>query len=392
MARPTSFRRTHGVSVRESWDKVVLGLAFVIGVGGGIALKIFEYHPFVAAGFSAAVLAAYAVLAYTSTSLRLEPEVIGDNTYYLGFLFTLTSLSVTLYFVVQAGDQDRAKLIPEVISGFGVALVSTIVGVFIRVLMMQFRLDVVSRERETRVEIDDAARRLRGELTQALQQIKLFSVESLQRAAERESEFKRMNDMLVSATNKSFANLAQSLTQETTRVFRDQTAAAIQEIRQSVSNASRVALDQMSMSFNEIGQSSAGLLASHDSARRAADQTNAELHQQTNSMVDSIGQLARRLRAVSDEIESSGVGLSQSIAKVSARLDLTLAETSRRLDDGVVALLASTKSVEERAAQIIGELEVRLGETMLAVKLPTEKPSEPLVLSNSLPEETTSTN
>jgi hypothetical protein len=258
--------------------------------------------------------------------------------------------------------------------------------------MMQFRLDVVSRERETRVEIDDAARRLRGELTQALQQIKLFSVESLQRAAERESEFKRMNDVLVTATNKSFANLAQSLSEETTRVFREQTTAAIQEIRQSVSNASRGALDQMSTSFTEIGQSSAGLLASHDSARRAADQTNAALHQQTNSMVDSIGQLARRLRAVSDELESSGVGLSQSIAKVSARVDLSLAETSQRLDEGVVALLASARSVEERAAQIMAELEVKLAGSVSAVKQPIEMPSEPLVLSNSLPTETTSTN
>ncbi len=78
----------------------------------------------------------------------LGAEVIGDNSYYLGFLFTLTSLAVTLYFVVDVAAEDRAFAHPEVISGFGVALVSTLVGVFIRVLMMQFRLDLVARERE----------------------------------------------------------------------------------------------------------------------------------------------------------------------------------------------------------------------------------------------------
>ncbi len=377
--------------VRESWDKIVLGLCFLIGVSGGIALKVFEYHAFIAAGFSAAVLAAYALLAYLSTSLRLEPEVIGDNTYYLGFLFTLTSLSVTLYFVVQAGDQDRAKLIPEVISGFGVALVSTIVGVFIRVLMMQFRLDVVSRERETRVEIDDAARRLRGELAQALQKMKFFSVESLQRAAEREAEFKRMNDMLVSSTNKALKELAPMLHQETTRAFREQTVAAIDEIRKSISGASGAALQQMSSSFKEIGSTSEGLLASHDLARRAVDQSYAAMQQQTSTMVDLVGQVARRLRAVSEELESSGIALSQSMSKASARVELSLLETTDRLDEGLTNLVASSKAIEGRANQLMTELEVKLTEAARVTQLANERAAQPLVLSIPLTEVTSAT-
>ena len=34
-------------------------------------------------------------------------EIIGDNCYYLGFVFTLTSLAVTLYLLHKIGDVER---------------------------------------------------------------------------------------------------------------------------------------------------------------------------------------------------------------------------------------------------------------------------------------------
>lgn len=78
MAAP---RKMHDVTNREAWDKIVLLLAFLAGVGGGIALKVLGFHPFYTAGYSAAVLVLYALTAYVSTELRLEPEVIGDNSW-----------------------------------------------------------------------------------------------------------------------------------------------------------------------------------------------------------------------------------------------------------------------------------------------------------------------
>jgi len=334
MARANFSRRMHDVRSRDSWDKIVLLIAFILGVVGGIALKLLGVHPFLTAAFAAIVLCLYALIAYISTSLRLEPEVIGDNSYYLGFLFTLTSLSVTLYFVIQGAEVDRAKLIPEVISGFGVALVSTIVGVFIRVLMMQFRLDIVSRERETRVEIDEAARHLRIEMAQALQQMKLFTVESLQHSAERESEFKRATDMLVSGTQKALAETARFLQQETATVFREQTTATIDAIRTSISGASEGALRQIAVSFEEIGKTSEGLRASHAVARGAVEQANAALYQQTAGLGDLVGQLSRRIRTITEEVETSGAGLSRSIKAAAWRLDQSMEEAAKRLDAG----------------------------------------------------------
>lgn len=295
-------------------------LAFAIGTGGGVAMKMLGTHPFITAAFSALVLCLYALLTYASTPLRLEPEVIGDNAYYLGFLFTLTSLSVTLYFVVQAGAEDRARLIPEFISGFGVALVSTNVGVFVRVLMMQFRLDIVARERETRVQIDEGARLLRVEMAMSLQQIKLFTVESLQHSAERESEFRRATDAPVKATQKALTDTARFLQQETATAFREQNAAAIESLRATIAGASEAALQQISTSFEEIGKTSEGLRDNHAQARSAVEQANATLHQQTAALADEVEQLAGRIRAASGDIADAGDALPQGFATVRERM------------------------------------------------------------------------
>jgi hypothetical protein len=369
-------RKIHDVGARENWDKFVLLLAFLAGICGGVALKLLGYHPFITAAFSAAVLVAYAFIAYTATALRLEPEVIGDNSYYLGFLFTLTSLSVTLYFVIEAGAEDRAKLIPEVISGFGVALVSTIMGVFIRVLMMQFRLDIVARERETRVEIDESARRLRTEMVQALQQMKLFGVESMQHAREREEKFAQATDMLAQNAQQSFLQMSAQFHEELQTTVREQSTAAVETIRSAVQGSSEAALKQMATSFDSIGQSLRNLSTIQASAQGANEQANAALRQQAGQMTDLVGQLSRRILGVAEEVETSGAALSRSFTTAATRLDQSLSETTRRLDSSIHAFESTGQAHAQKTEAALRELTHRLVISAVKIEemagLPTE--------------------
>lgn len=150
-------RRAHDVAPRENLDRLAFLVAFLLGVTGILLLKIPGVHPFLTAGYAALILVLYAVAAWLGGRVKIEPEIIGDNCYYLGFLLTLASLSHTLY---QMSDPTvnggRPVDIPEVISGFGVALSSTILGVFLRVFMMHLRPDFVAKEREVRADINRA--------------------------------------------------------------------------------------------------------------------------------------------------------------------------------------------------------------------------------------------
>lgn len=172
-ARPPLRQRLHAASAYDNLDRLALILAFLGGSGGIILLKTSPMGLVAPALFAVGVLFAYAGLLWLSGRVSLEPEAIGDNCYYLGFLFTLTSLSVTLYQLSEAtGQMDLQR---DIIAGFGVALSSTVVGVFLRVLLLQYRPDIVVRDRIARVELVQAGREFRTALSQSLIGMKSFS-------------------------------------------------------------------------------------------------------------------------------------------------------------------------------------------------------------------------
>ena len=105
-----------------------------------------------------AIMLTYALVIYFSRNLRLRDDQSGDNLYYMGFLFTLTSLGVSLY---QFSVERAAE---EIVQNFGIAIASTITGIALRVVFNQMRRDPVEVERMMRLELAEAARRVRREL------------------------------------------------------------------------------------------------------------------------------------------------------------------------------------------------------------------------------------
>jgi len=104
------------------------------------------------------VMLAYAALTFFSRAIQLRDDQTGDNLYYMGFLFTLTSLGVALYkFQTEAGVED-------IVQNFGIAISSTIAGIALRVFFNQMRSDPVEVERTARLELSEAARRVKREL------------------------------------------------------------------------------------------------------------------------------------------------------------------------------------------------------------------------------------
>jgi hypothetical protein len=101
------------------------------------------------------------------THLRLDQA--GDNLYYLGFTYTLCSLSITLY-----RFHSKEDAVDYIVSNFGIALATTIVGVVLRVWLHQMREDPLELEREARIEITDAVGRLRTEIDQAVREFNHF--------------------------------------------------------------------------------------------------------------------------------------------------------------------------------------------------------------------------
>ncbi|MEP2030355.1 MAG: hypothetical protein ABJI96_16795 [Paracoccaceae bacterium] len=141
-------RRWHSSDPTAKTGRGITALYVLAAFGGGaaiVALRWTEYSAVVTACAGSGVVVLYALAAMPFKPRAMSTGPIGDNCYYLGFIFTLTSLAWSLYSVGE-GKEDDAGLVLEIVSGFGIALLTTAVGVVMRVALNTPRVDMIEEE------------------------------------------------------------------------------------------------------------------------------------------------------------------------------------------------------------------------------------------------------
>jgi hypothetical protein len=104
------------------------------------------------------LMVGYAALIPLAPALRLRTDQTADNFYYMGFIFTLVSLGVSLMQYANGGGID------DIIRNFGIAIASTITGIILRIMFNLMRRDPAEIEHTSRLELADAARKVRREM------------------------------------------------------------------------------------------------------------------------------------------------------------------------------------------------------------------------------------
>ncbi len=146
-------------------------LWFAAGGGAVLALlKLVTSHWFPPILLSLLLIVAYGFFFLWDRELRGPRfEHAGDNLYYVGFLYTLISLAVSLYRFTSDGYTE------DIVQGFGVALSSTVFGLIGRVYVNQSsgaepaRVEAAARQR-----LVVAHRELRAEMDYAIADYKRF--------------------------------------------------------------------------------------------------------------------------------------------------------------------------------------------------------------------------
>jgi hypothetical protein len=141
-------------------------VAALLGGAALIVLKYFAIEQVYITAAACAVIVAYWAIVATVPVLRIREDQLGDNCYYLGFLFTLASLAYALYQFGLAGEAEGS--VEQIVANFGLALGSTITGILLRVLINQARRDVLETEQDARMALADAVVRLRTEIDDAV--------------------------------------------------------------------------------------------------------------------------------------------------------------------------------------------------------------------------------
>jgi hypothetical protein len=151
---------------------LISGLLFfavvLLGSGYIVFSKLHEFSAVNVTSVPVLIMVGYALVLGLARIFRLRDDQSGDNLYYMGFLFTLTSLAVSLY---QFNAEGSAA---PIVQNFGIAIASTIAGITLRILFNQMRRDPVEVEATARMELAEASRRVKRELDSSVLEFGYF--------------------------------------------------------------------------------------------------------------------------------------------------------------------------------------------------------------------------
>jgi outer membrane murein-binding lipoprotein Lpp len=336
----------------SSGGNVVVFMAFVAaGCIYILTAKLGGVEPFYVTFVPVGTMIAYAVLISLARGLRLRDDQSGDNLYYMGFLFTLTSLGVSLY------QFSASRAAEEIVQNFGIAIGSTIAGIGLRVIFNQMRRDPVEVEQRMRLELAEAARRVRRELDSSVVEFGYFRRNAQQAAADSFGHMTERFDDIV-------AKLLASLEEVTAKLSAPVEAVALQlgdasgAVSRSMSQSLGVNVQQLSAETERLSSRVGAISAALEevAARLHAMQAPERVFEiRLDPVMQALAQAADRIGAHSDA-QAKSVTDALAIANTAAERSIDLV-TALRQDFDTTAV-ANRAALEWAAAMIKATSEV----------------------------------
>ena len=310
-----SRRIVHKNPLSDISDQALFFTFFLIGSSLMLVLRKLGLPQYIVTAAPVSLMAIYALIALTSKRYRAREDRVGDNLYYLGFLFTLVSLSYTLW---QFNSTDANGNIELVISNFGLALATTICVLALRVFFNQMREDPMVYEREARMELADAATAVKVQLDDV---------------AVRMADFKRR---------------------------------ITQQMAEGVSDMTRTASEALQTNVTKFGSVGEEVLVKINEAFEYFNQQSARLNLASGQTVDALHKLFERI----DAIEASPDMLAKRLETVVGKFDEVADESGKRTRAHNMEL-KRTKDLVELAAKAAIELQssIDAGNTSMDTRL-----------------------
>jgi len=344
-------------------------VVFLVFVAAGcayiVAAKLAGIGPFYVTFVPVGTMLAYALLIYCARGLRLRDDQSGDNLYYMGFLFTLTSLGVSLY------QFTATRAAEEIVQNFGIAIGSTIAGIGLRVIFNQMRRDPVEVERMMRLELAEAARRVRRELDSTVVEFGYHRRSAQQAAADSFNQVTEKFDEIVG----KFLGSLEEITAKTVAPLEDASRRSAETIvlaSEGIGAKLGESGRQISAASETLSERAAALSAAldHVTAKLSAMQTperviEVRLEPVTMSLAKAAERLAAQTgsqtTAVKDALETANAATTRSTDLVmELRHDLDTATSTNRatLEAAAAMVKAVAKALDEFKASSTAYAEV----------------------------------
>lgn len=154
----------------DSQIKTVFFIVYVIGCLVTVFSSFFSQN-YIPMAILCVLMVAYFFVVYQlniKNNLLLRNEQLGDSFYYLGFLFTITALAVSLISM----NADEEIQINSLLKNFGIAIVTTLFGLVGRILFSQFRENLDDMNERAEMEVAQSVRNLKTQLDMSISLLK----------------------------------------------------------------------------------------------------------------------------------------------------------------------------------------------------------------------------
>jgi len=303
----------------------------MIGCGYIVLSKLREFPAFFVTAVPVVIMLFYALLLGVARLFRLRDDQSGDNLYYMGFLFTLTSLAVSLYQFSANGSSE------QIVQNFGIAIASTIAGIALRILFNQMRRDPVEVEASARLELADASRRVRRELDSSVLEFGYFRRMSQQSMVDALVEL----EQLFATTKDHLAGLMADLARSTNKPLEDASKASSEAMAQLTSQT----MGTIESASKQLAEEAARLSRSTQTIVAAVDDFVSKLA--AVRVPDNIIEV--KLQPLIQDLSRAVHAFDQAVARQSEAADLNLAET-RKISASVVELASEIRATNARTA------------------------------------------
>lgn len=377
--------RTWSSLAGSRFDLVIYCVVFVAGLTLFFAGKAYGASQLAQTVMLCSLMALYAFSVAFVPKLRFRMDQAGDNAYYLGLLFTLSSMAYALY-VFQGTSGDTAGTL-AIIQNFGIALATTIAGIFLRVLLHQMRVDPADLEHMTRIELTDAAGRVKAELenlaadfAQGVKEMRQHSQDVVAEAQLKSTEVleefaghvKRSNEELTSSTIELQERLKGGTEELVTSIqeFVTSTSEATERLRSIKEPPLRFSnrVDKLLTAFEGLE----GHVGQVSSELTSIVEANRGLLEETQLTLDGLGQSATLLADMSRESADGARKAQQGLAEQAGQLSEALKSTATSWNESGDAL-KSVRDHAEHASEEIRLAGVSARETISSLEVMVER-------------------
>ncbi|NMG56604.1 hypothetical protein [Aromatoleum aromaticum] len=144
-------------------------ITLVLKVGSSFLGWLFQLQWSLGFAVPLAIMMTYILTGYFHRAPGVSDEKFADSCYYLGFIFTITSIIFSLFDLPNIGTK-----IQEIAVRFGAAMVSTVLGLGVRVYLVSFKKDIGDAIRDAEDAVLDTTRKFTEQLAIVLEKLGHF--------------------------------------------------------------------------------------------------------------------------------------------------------------------------------------------------------------------------